>query len=112
MPRKFTRQNTDMTGTNPPANPIQPPPAASASGDPVYNIDQKEVVAGARALIAAMSSDKPEDQELAKRAIARVAAPLEDDLTRVDVLTSEGRTADEAWADLDRIKRAVGILPP
>jgi hypothetical protein len=111
MPRKFTRENPQMTGTNPTVGAIQPPLAASASGDPIYKTDTKEVVAGARALIAAMSSGRPEDQEMAKRAIARAAAPLEDDLARVDVLMGEGRTADEAWAELDRIKRAVGILP-
>lgn len=80
-----------MTGTNPAAGAIQPPPAASASGDRVYKTDTKEVVAGARDLNAAMSSARPEDEELAKRAIARIAAPLEDDLTRMDILMSKGQ---------------------
>lgn len=110
MSRKFTRHdNTEMVGTNPPTNPIQPPPdtAAAPGGGPVIKIDQKQIVAGARALIAAMTSNNPEDRKL----IEKVVAPMQDDLTRVDVLVSEGRTADEAWAELDRIKKAAGIRP-
>lgn len=110
MPRELTRHdNTNRIGTNPSADPIQPPSetAASTSGDQVYQIDQKQVVAGARALIAAMTSNNPEDRKF----IEKVVAPLQDDLTRVDILVSEGRTADEAWAELDRIKKAAGIQP-
>lgn len=97
-----------MVGTTPPANPIQRPPetAASPSGDPVYQIDQKQVVAGARTLIPAMTSNNPGDRKL----IEKIVTPMQNDLTRVDVLVSEGRTVDEAWAKLDRIKKAAEIL--
>jgi hypothetical protein len=54
-----------------------------------------------------MTSNNTEDRKL----IEKVVAPMQDDLTRVDVLVSEGRTADEAWAELDRIKKAAGIQP-
>lgn len=106
LSRKFTRQSTDMTGT-PSAAPIQPPLEASASADPIYKTDIKEVMAGVRALTSAMSSQKLEDVDRAKRALGQAAVPMNDDLTRI----AEGRTAAEAWAELDRLKKAAGILP-
>lgn len=71
MSKGFTRHNNpEIAEVNPAPSPVQPPPAVSTSGDPVFQLDMKEVVTGARALIAAMSSTRPEDRELAKRAIA------------------------------------------
>ena len=53
-----------------------------------------------------MTSNNPGDRKL----IEKIVTPMQNDLTRVDVLVSEGRTVDEAWAKLDRIKKAAEIL--
>jgi hypothetical protein len=91
--------------SNPEPNPILPP------HDPTRRYDQKEMVAGARALIDAALSETPEANVMLKRLEKQLFEPFNDDLRRVEILESEGRSTDEAWEELDRIKRQAGMNP-
>lgn len=91
--------------SNPEPNPILPP------HDPTMRHDQKEYIAGARALIDAALSDTPEAKAKLKRLEKQLFEPFNDDLCRIEILESEGRSTDEAWEELDSIKRQAGLKP-
>jgi hypothetical protein len=79
--------------------------------DPTKQHDQTEIVAGARALIEAALSNTPEAKAKLKILEKQLFEPFNDDLSRIEILESEGRSTDEAWEELDRIKRQAGLNP-
>jgi hypothetical protein len=94
-----------MKKTNPQPGPILPP------HDPETKYDSKELARAATWLIDTFLSDTPESKAIMARIEREIFRPAEDDLRRVEILEQEGRTIDEAWVELDRIKRAAGINP-
>ena len=71
--------------------------------------DQQDIVAGAKRIIKLMGSTDPECMAQLDALKEQLFKPFEDDLTQVDALLNEGHTADEAWEEVDRLKRHAGI---
>lgn len=86
-------------------NPVLPPHDLSAC------FDQRAVVAGAKALIGAALSETPEAKAKLELFEKEVLGPFNDDLQRIEILEMEGFSTDEAWDELDRIKRQAGRTP-
>lgn len=91
--------------SNPKPNRILPP------HDPSHRHDHQDLLAGAKLLIRLGGATDPESKAQLAALNEYLFKPAEDDLRRIDILVTEGLTVDEAWEELDRIKRQAGIKP-